>query len=1111
VSFVHLHNHTEYSLLDGAIKLERLPRAAAEMEMPAVAITDHGNLFGAIKFYQAAERAGVKPIIGSEVYIAPESRLKKSKDLTVPEASFHLTLLAKDLDGYHNLIKLVSIGYLEGFYYRPRIDREVLAQHSKGLIGLSGCMKGEIPYWILKGDVERARNALGSYLEILGKDNFYLELMRLGLDGEEYLIDQLVQLAREFDCPIVATNDCHYLTAKDTFAHEVLLCIQTKKRIRDRDRLRFKTNQVYFKSPKEMAQLFEDLPEAISNTLIIAERCNVLFNLGTHFNLPRYPRPDGFASDFDYLSHLAHHGLREKLPGFSPEVLKRLEYELEVIKRRGLSGYFLIVKDLVDFARSRGIPVGPGRGSAVGSLVLYVLGITDINPLDYGLIFERFLNPERKGMPDIDIDFSDVRREEVIRYIIERYGEKNTTQVITFGTMQARAVIRDVGRVLGLSYGEVDRIAKLIPHNQSINQALSLSSELRRVIGEKGEYEILIKTAEKLEGLVRHASTHAAGVVITPTDLTDYVPLYRSPDSKEISTQYEKSSLEAVGILKMDILGLRTLTVIDETLKAVGITKESIPLDDKPTFDLLKRGETVGVFQLESEGMKGILRKFQPESLKELIAVVALYRPGPLGNVNLEQMIRNKKNPDQIRYLHPGLKPILAETYGMIIYQEQVMEIAHQIGGFSMAQADQLRRAMSKKVIDLMEKLKDDFKAGAKRNGIRPKLAEEIFEYLAPFAGYGFNKSHATAYALIAYQTAYLKAHYPVEFMLANLNSELNDTDRLSVLCRELDRLKIKILPPDINQSGPRFQKENNAIRYALAGLKNVGLSAAEAIVAERKKGRFKSIFDFLLRVKGINRKVVESLIKAGAFDSIGDSRARMLDIALNRNAHHGLQTSLFQKEEVKEWSKLERINYEKEAFGFYFSTHPLECYRLEYEALNLTPLDRIKMLGDGSEIRVGGIITKREIKRDRKGGEFARIRIEDLTGSIEILLFSDLLKRVRDKLSLETMVVVRGRFAGGEKPVVRGYELLTLDEAKQMIQGLVIRLGEETGDEELEMLRKILSRFPGDRDVYFLIGNRAKVRSKRLKVALALDLHNELTRILGRQGVSYFINKGGR
>ncbi|HID32183.1 MAG TPA: DNA polymerase III subunit alpha, partial [bacterium (Candidatus Stahlbacteria)] len=778
------------------------------------------------------------------------------------------------------------------------------------------------------------------------------------------------------------------------------------------------------------AQLFNDLPEAISNTMLIAERCHLLFNLGERFNLPRYPRPDGFNTDFEYLRELAHHGLRQRIPGFSEEILKRLDYELEVIRKRGLCGYFLIVKDLVDFARDHKIPVGPGRGSAVGSLVLYVLGITDINPLDYGLIFERFLNPNRRGMPDIDIDFGDVLREEVLRYIVRRYGERNTTQVITFGTMQARAVVRDVGRVLGLSYGEVDRIAKMIPHHQSINQAISLSSELRKIINEKAEYDILIKTAERLEGLVRHASTHAAGIVITPTDLTDYIPLYRSPESKEISTQFEKTSLEAVGILKMDLLGLRTLTVIDETLKLIGLKKEDIRLDDKRTFELLKRGETVGIFQLESEGMRGILRKFKPENLKELIAVVALYRPGPLGNVNLDNMIKNKKTPDKIRYLHPKLKSILAETYGMIIYQEQVMEIAHQIAGFSMAQADQLRRAMSKKVFDLMERLKDDFKTGAKKNGIRPKLAEEIFEYLAPFAGYGFNKSHATAYALIAYQTAYLKAHYPIDFMLANLNSELNDTDRLAILCQELKNLSIKILPPDVNRSGPQFLKENNGIRYGLSGLKNVGLSAAEAIVAEReKRGRYKNIFDFLGRVTGINRKVVESLVKAGAFDCFGESRARMLEIVQDRNAHHGLQGSLFTKEKVEEWSRLTRTNFEKESFGFYFSTHPIECYKLEYEALGLTPLRRIREFGDGSEVKVGGIIAKKEIKRDRKGEEYARIRIEDLTGSIEVLVFSDLLKRVRGKIRSDAVVVVKGRISNGEKPIIRSFTTTTESE----------------------------------------------------------------------------------
>ena len=691
MNFIHLHNHTEYSLLDGAMKIGRLIERAAKFEMPALAITDHGNLFGAIEFYKSAHRAGIKPIIGIETYVAPKSRRDQSRDVRVPESSFHLTLLCENETGYKNLIKLSSAAFLEGFYYKPRIDKEILSQHCKGLIGLSGCFKGEVPYRIAMGDTDGARRALGEYIDIFGPENFHLELMRLGLRTEAKVNDELIRLAHEFDVPIVATNDCHYLDRDDYKAHDVLLCIGTKKTLTDRERLKFESHQVYFRSPKEMARIFEDLPEAISNTTLIAERCNLMIDTtGKDVKLPSFPRPSNFETDFDYLKFLTREGMSKRFNRTTQGMEDRLNYELSIIKKMGLSGYFLIVREIVEFARQQAIPVGPGRGSAVGSLVLYSLGITDIDPLEYNLIFERFLNPERVSLPDVDADFGDTRRDEIINFIKTRYGEKNVTQVITFGTMQARAVVRDVGRVLGIPYNEIDRLAKMIPFHSSIDEAVTSVKELNNLIQSKEEYKELFDVARKLEGLARHPATHAAGVVITPKELVEYVPLFKSPERGEISTQYAKNSLEDIGVLKMDILGLRTLTVIDSTLKMIGRQLEDIPIDDKESFDMLKRAETVGVFQLESQGMKDILRNFQPERFEDIIAVIALYRPGPMANVNLQQMIENKKNPAKIEYMHPWLEPILKDTYGMIVYQEQVIQIASRIAGFSLAEADML-------------------------------------------------------------------------------------------------------------------------------------------------------------------------------------------------------------------------------------------------------------------------------------------------------------------------------------------------------------------------------------------------------------------------------------
>jgi DNA polymerase-3 subunit alpha len=1116
MNFIHLHNHTEYSLLDGAMKIDRLIQRAAQYEMPALAITDHGNLFGAIEFYKSAHRAGIKPIIGIETYVAPRSRLDQSRDVRVPESSFHLTLLCEDETGYKNLIRLASSAYLEGFYYKPRIDKELLSQHRKGLIGLSGCFKGEVPYRIAMGDVDGARRALAEYVDIFGSEHFHLELMRLGMRTEERVNSELIKLAHEFDVPIVATNDCHYLDREDYKAHDVLLCIGTKKTLADRERLRFESREVYFKSPQEMARIFDDLPEAISNTALIAERCNLMIDTsGKDVKLPSFPRPSSFETDFDYLKYLTREGMSKRFSRITPGMEDRLNYELNIIKKMGLSGYFLIVRELVEFARKQGIPVGPGRGSAVGSLVLYSLGITDIDPLEYNLIFERFLNPERVSLPDIDADFGDIRRDEIINFIKQRYGEKNVTQVITFGTMQARAVVRDVGRVMGIPYNDIDRLAKMIPFHSSIDEAVTTIKELESFIQSKEEYKELFNVARKLEGLARHPATHAAGVVITPKELVEYVPLYKSPERGDICTQYAKNSLEDIGVIKMDILGLRTLTVIDRTLKMIGHQLSDIPIDDKETFDMLKRAETVGVFQLESQGMKDILRNFQPERFEDIIAVIALYRPGPMANVNLQQMIENKKNPLKIEYMHPWLEPILKETYGMIVYQEQVIQISSRIAGFSLAEADMLRRAMGKKISELMVENREKFIAGAEKNGISGDLAGEIFKKLVPFAGYGFNKSHAAAYAALANQTAFLKCHYPLEFMISSLNSEISDTNRLWVLIREARRMQLQILPPDINASDYEFAKEGENIRYGLGALKNLGRPIVEAIASERKRGSFKSFFDFQVRTKGLNKKSVESLIKSGAFKEFEPDVDKVLAMANKGKDHMAMQTGLFGTEEKAETkargrSSQERVIYEKEAFGFYFSEHPLERYQQEFSALGLKPISQLDTVENGEIVAIGGVLNSKKIKRDKKGRSYAIVNMADLESAIDVFIFSDVFEKHSPLLKNDNPLIIKGRISGEEdRKSIRADEVISLKDAWKYYKKIFLNIDDQnTSENVLRELCELINGNKGECEVWIKVNNEKesrKFRSRTMKISPDTNVLNKIKSILGDDGVKIY------
>lgn len=1036
--YVPLHLHTEYSLLDGAIRIKELVEQASAYKMPAVAITDHGNLFGAIEFYRRATKAGLKPIIGCEVYVAPGSRFDKKGVSDLEEASFHLILISKNNKGYKNLISLVTKAYLEGFYYKPRIDMELLKNYSEGLICLTSCMKGEIPYYLLKDMRDKAREKALEYKNIFGNENFYFELQDNALPEQEELNKRLVELAKDLQIGLVATNDCHYMRKEDSKAHDVLLCIQTGKTIKDSNRLRFNSEGFYFKSPDEMKAAFKDIPEAILNTRAIAERCNVELALDANL-LPVYEIGNGQNPD-SLLEHLVLEGFKRRFGANPLEKYKeRLHRELEIIKRMRYSSYFLIVWDFISYAKNKGIPVGPGRGSAAGSLVSYCLGITDIDPVKYNLLFERFLNPERISMPDIDVDFCKERRSEVINYVAEKYGKDHVAQIITFGTMAAKAAIRDVGRALDFPYGEVDKIAKLIPNtlNITIEDSLKVEPALRSLYEGNPRIKELIDTAIRLEGLSRHVSTHAAGVVISPEPLTEYTPLYKNPSDATIMTQFDMNAIEKIGLLKFDFLGLKTLTVIDKTLKYIKengkeFSIDDISFEDKKTFELLASGNTTGIFQLESSGMRDLLVKISPNRFEDLIAIVALYRPGPMGSGMIDDFIKRKKGQIPVKYDLPQLKDILDETYGIILYQEQVMSIANRLANFTMGQADILRKAMGKKKPEEMEKQKEAFIKGAKVNGISEKKAIKIFDLMAYFAEYGFNKSHSTAYAYLAYQTAYLKAHYPVEFMAATLTADIDNTDKILKTIACCHEMGIKILPPDINQSGKEFKIIGDSIRFGLEAVKGVGSAAIDCIIEARNlKGLFASVTDFLERVdqRKVNKKVVESLIKAGAFDSLGVKRAKAMQIMnnfLNGSRIHGGrilgQQSIFSEllldlNELEEWDREELLKYEKEALGFYITDHPLKKYDKLLREIGAKRISELEELADGEEVKVAGILTNiKKIQTKAKAEMMAYITLEDPEDNVEVVVFPDLYKSTMKILQKDIPLLVRGNVDKTEK-----------------------------------------------------------------------------------------------
>ncbi len=1049
--FIHLHVHSQYSLLDGAIRFEEAFDLAKKYRMNALALTDHGNMFGAVEFYQMAIKHGIKPIVGCEVYVSPGSRFEKKTG--VGEGNYHLTLLVKNETGYYNLLKLVSLAHLEGFYYKPRVDKGLLRQYNEGLIALSGCLKGEVAAHASRGELKKALQSAEDYRRIFGDRRFFIEIQNNGVEGQLQVNERLLEVGHELSLPVVATNDCHYLHRKDAKAHEVLLCIQTGKTLQDSDRMRFSSDEFYFKSPQEMADLFQNIPEAIAHTVEIAEQCNLEMRFDEK-HIPRIAVPAGETPE-SYLEKLSRDGLERRLSRYQGEKAfkersarykVRLEEELKIIKSMGYPGYFLIVHDFIRYAKNHAIPVGPGRGSAAGSLVAYALNITDLDPIEYDLIFERFLNPGRKSsMPDVDVDFCMEGRDEVIQYVSEKYGKENVAQIITFGKMQAKAVVRDVGRVLEIPYAEVDRIAKLIPNKIDISLAQALQQEagLREAIAKDARIASLFEIAESLEGLARHASTHAAGVVIANKPLMEYLPLQRGQNS-EVITQYAMKQVEAIGLVKFDFLGLKTLTVVDQTIHLIqknrGLTVQlsEIPLDDSEVYALLGSGSNLGIFQLESSGMRDLLTKLKPQRFKDIIALVALYRPGPLDSGMVGEFIKRKHGQEAIRYELPSLEEILSDTYGVIVYQEQVMRIASALAHFSLEDADNLRRAMSKKDALEMERQKEKFLEGTKKARIPSRKAEKIFEQMETFGRYGFNKSHSAAYALLAYQTAYLKTHYPIEFMAALLTSEAQNADKIVKYISECREMGIEILPPDMNESFKHFAVIGNQIRFGLTAVKNVGDAAIDIILAEREgNGKFQNLYDFCHRVdlRKVNRRVIESLIKCGAFDFSKAHRSQMLTV-LGELLEQSQRTQKKKGEpqmsmlidhsralkedypDMDEFPENQLVAFEKETIGFYISRHPLSRYQDEIKKHTHLDTSTLPKLQNGAEVKICGLVSALKEIVTKKGDRMAFLTLEDMKGFVEVILFPEVFKAASPCLRGGDPLLVKGTLDLSEEHV---------------------------------------------------------------------------------------------
>jgi len=1155
--FVHLHCHTEYSLLDGANKVDKLFERIKALKQPAVAMTDHGNMFGAVEFYREAMSHGIKPIIGCEIYVAPTSRFeKKGVDKGPKEYNNHLILLAMNKEGYRNLCKLVSLGYMEGFYYKPRIDKDLLRELNGGLIALSACLQGEVSQALNYGVYEKAKAAAETYATIFG-DRYYIEIQDNKLAEQEKVNRQLVELAKELSIPVVATNDCHYGERADFHAHDVLLCVQTGKTVSDDNRLKIETDELYLKSADEMNQGFDYCPGAVERTLEIADRCNVDIEFGK-YHFPNFTPPKEISLD-DYLDELARQGLEQRLEGIiDAEVRKsyveRLEYELDVIKRMQFPGYFLVVADFINYAKENGIPVGPGRGSSAGSLVAYALKITDLDPIRHVLLFERFLNPERRSMPDIDVDFCIRGRAQVIQYVKDKYGADRVAQIATFGTLKAKAAIRDVGRALGFSFAETDAIAKLIPApKQGFDYPLTEAMKMEPRLGEMMKNDPRIKTlmdhALRLEGLVRHASTHAAGVVLSNLPLVDHLPLFVDKEGG-IVTQYDMSCVEKIGLVKFDFLGLKTLTLIHDCLKLIEITRgetmdiNRLPLDDKKTYRTLCNGNTTGVFQLESTGIREMTVKIRPNCFEDLVAILALYRPGPLDSGMAEEYIKRKHGKEKIKYLHPLLDTILKDTYGVIVYQEQVMQIAQVLGGYTMGDADILRRAMGKKDPQEMAAQRERFVDGARAKKIDEKKATEIFDQMETFARYGFNKSHSAAYALVSYQTAYLKTHYPVEFMASLMTSEMGDTDKVIKNLSECRAKDIEVLAPDVNESRADFTPIGDKVRFGLAAVKNVGEKAVEVILESRSKdGPFSSLFDFCRRVDmtAVNRRVIESLIKCGAFDATQVSRARMigaLDDAMKAGQSHQRDESSHQIDifamlgtpakgaskpgdvypQVTEWTSQETLAFEKEALGFYITGHPLDKFDRVLNRITSGTISVLKEKAQPGEIKMGGVVSALKLRNTKKGDRYANFNLEDKTGFIEVITWPDTYKRSAELLGADDPIFVKGRLEVGEErmQVIANEVVLLAEAAKNQKNGhangksngngekihLYVRESEVSAD-ELVRLRDTLLDYPGQATVFLHLlapanGETVIELPEQVRVASSAELEETVERLFG-------------
>ncbi len=1135
--FVHLHVHTAYSLLDGAVRIKDLLAQAAAFEMPAVAITDHGSLFGILDFYQKAKAAGIKPLLGCELYVAPGSRQEK----TGKGDNHHLVVLAENNEGYHNLLQLVTRANQEGFYYRPRVDQELLQELNGGLIALSACLHGKVAQRLTNDDPQGAETAAREYAEIF-KDRFYLEVQANGLPEQVKVNEALIELAPRWGIPLVATNDVHYLKPEHARAQDVLLCIQTGKTVNTSGRMKFQTDQLYFKSPEEMARIFP-YPEMLAASGEIATRCEVSIELGT-YHFPVYPATAGESME-SLMSRGAREGLKKRLAAPAPhprpseaDYVKRLEYEIDILVKMGFAGYFLVVADIINYARKRQIPVGPGRGSAAGSLVAYALSITDLDPLAYGLFFERFLNPERVSPPDIDVDFCYERRGEIIEYVSKTYGWANVAQITTFGSMKTRQVIRDVGRALEVPFPEVDKVAKLVPEklNITLEQSLAQEPRLRELRDSNPLVADILTVAEVLEGLPRHASTHASAVVISDRPLIEYLPLYKGSKGEQV-TQFDMKGVEKVGLVKFDFLGLRTLTVIDQAVRLIrkhyapDFDIHTIPLDDPDTFALLQAANTAGVFQLESGGMRALMVRLKPTVFEDIIALVALYRPGPMESGMIDDFVHRKHGELAVEYFLPQMEPILKETYGVILYQEQVMQIAAAVSGFSLAEADLLRRAMGKKDPAVMAAQRDRFVSGGVAGGVPKARLTELFNLIEKFAGYGFNKSHSAAYALVAYQTAYLKAHYPLDFLAAVLNSEINNTAALAKHIMEGRDQGVELLPPDINCSDRDFTVENGKVRFGLAGVKNVGMGAIHDILDARRAGPFESFRDVLERINlgKVNRKVLESLIQAGAFDSLQPRRSRLmagLESALEKvnnqkRREAAKQMSMFgglleAREddwlpEAEPWDKSLKLAREKEALGVYLSGHPLDAYRVLLKTqIRVTTADLAEM-PDSQEVALGVVVTSLKEKATKRGGRMAILTVEDLAGSVEVLVFGEVYERVANLLTQPSLPLwLKGHLVLEEK----GNKLVAQDIAPlestlpRLPERLDLRLQAATvTTEQLQHLKEILSRHAGPVPAFLIFLHNREDETLALPKELGLtpsaDLVAEVNRVFGYPALS--------